>query len=248
MSSVALAIIAVTVLATSFLSGIFGMAGGMILLGVLLVWLEVAPAMMLFGTIQATANGSRSVLWRRHVHWSIVARYMVGAAVAFVLMRLVSFVPDKAMLYIGLGLMPFAVDMLPKGLTPDISRPGGPYVCGVIILVLQLVAGAAGHVLDLFFQKSGLGRREIVGTKAVCQTAGHVLRIAYFGSFASAYDASIPWWAYAGALVFAITGTWAAGLVLERMTDQYFRLWSRRLIVGISAVYLVRGLWLVIAP
>ena len=47
--SVALAIVAVTVLVTSFISGIFGMAGGLILLGVLLLFMDVAPAMVLFG-------------------------------------------------------------------------------------------------------------------------------------------------------------------------------------------------------
>jgi hypothetical protein len=29
------------------------------------------------------------------------------------------------------------------------------------------------------------------------------------------------------------------------MTDVHFRLWSRRVIVGISVVYLARGVWLV---
>lgn len=244
MGLAALGIIAVTVLATSFLSGIFGMAGGLILLGVLLIWLDVAPAMILFGAIQTTANGWRALLWRSHVQWSIVWRYLVGAAIAFIVMRSVSFEPSKAMLYIGLGLVAFAADLLPKSLTPDIGRPAGPYVCGVIILVLQLVAGAAGHVLDIFFQKSGLDRRAVVGTKAVTQTTGHVLRIAYFGSFAGAYDASIPWWAYVGALILAIVGTSLAGLVLERMTDGHFRAWGRRIIIGISVVYLARGIWL----
>lgn len=244
MGPLVLAIVAVTVLATSFLSGIFGMAGGLILLGVLLIWLDVAPAMVLFGTIQTTANGWRALLWRGHVQWSIVWRYLVGATIAFALMRSVSFEPSKAALYIGLGLIPFAADLLPKSLTPDISRPGGPYVCGIIIMVLQLVAGAAGHVLDLFYQKSGLDRRAVVGTKAISQTFGHLFRIAYFGSFASAYDATIPWWGYVGALILAIAGTSLAGLVLERMTDGLFRLWSRRVIVSISVVYLARGIWL----
>lgn len=244
MGPLALGIIAVTVLATSFLSGIFGMAGGLILLGVLLIWLDVAPAMVLFGTIQTTANGWRALLWRGHVQWSIVWRYLIGASVAFVAMRSVSFEPSKAMLYIGLGLVPFAADLLPKSLTPDISKPAGPYACGLIIMVLQLVAGAAGHILDLFYQKSGLDRRAVVGTKAVSQTTGHLFRIAYFGSFASAYDETIPWWGYVGALILAIIGTSLAGLVLERMTDTHFRLWSRRVIVAISIIYLVRGIWL----
>jgi len=246
MSPLVLAVIAVTVLATSFLSGIFGMAGGLILLGVLLIWLDVAPAMMLFGAIQTTANGSRALLWLRHVQWQIVWRYMIGATTAFVAMRAISFVPDKATIYLALGILPFAAFLLPRNLAVDISRPYGPYVCGFVILTLQFVAGAAGHILDLFFQQSRLDRRAVVGTKAITQTTGHLMRIAYFGSFASAYDESIPWWGYAGAVVLAITGTSLAGQVLERMTDTHFRLWSKRVIMAVSVVYLTRGVWLLV--
>ena len=64
MAPAVLAIIAATILVTSFISGIFGMAGGIILLGVLLLFLDVAPAMMLFGTIQTASNGWRAALWR----------------------------------------------------------------------------------------------------------------------------------------------------------------------------------------
>jgi uncharacterized protein len=248
MGAAAIGIIAVTILATSFVSGIFGMAGGLILLGVLLIWLDVAPAMVLFGTIQTAANGWRAVLWRRHVHWSIIWRYLLGASVAFALMRAVSFVPGKAFLYLGLGLIPFAAYALPKALTPDITRPWGPYICGFVILILQLLAGATGHILDIFFQKSSLDRRAIVGTKAVTQCTGHLMRIAYFGSFASAYDSSIPGWAYGGALLLAVVGTTLAGFVLERMTDLHFRSWSRRITIAISLIYLARGLWLLAFP
>jgi uncharacterized membrane protein YfcA len=240
----AFAIVALTILSTSFLSGIFGMAGGLILLGVLLIWLDVAPAMVLFGVIQTTANGSRALLWLRHVQWPIIWRYLIGACVAFIAMRAVSFVPDKATLYIALGVIPFGAYLLPRALTADVTRPYGPYVCGFIILTLQLVAGAAGHILDLFFQQSRLDRRAIVATKAITQTSGHLMRIVYFGSFASAYDDSIPWWAYAGAIVLAITGTSLAGFVLERMSDTHFRMWSKRVIIAISIVYLTRGIWL----
>ena len=43
-----LALIGATIVFTSFLSGIFGMAGGMILLGVLLNYFDVAAGMILF--------------------------------------------------------------------------------------------------------------------------------------------------------------------------------------------------------
>ena len=240
----ALGIVGVTVLATSFLSGIFGMAGGLILLGVLLVYMDVAPAMVLFGVIQTAANGWRALLWRAHIQWSIVGRFVLGALGMFLVMRTIAFVPDKAMLYLGLGLIPFAADALPKRYQPDISRPGAPYLCGAFIMLIQLLAGAAGHILDMFFQKSGLDRKAIVGTKAITQSVAHLLRIGYFGSIEGAYDIHVPWWAFAVAIGLAFTGTTLAASVLERMTEANFRAWSRRIIFAVAASFIVRGVWL----
>jgi len=244
----ALGVVAVTILVTSFISGIFGMAGGMMLLGVLLLYMDVAPAMVLFGAIQTSSNGWRAALWLQHVDWGIVWRYLVGSTAMFLLLRTVAILPSKAMLYIGLGIIPFAADLLPKRLTPDITRPGAPYICGAFIIVLQLMAGAAGHILDIFFQKSRLDRKTIVATKAVTQVAGHLYRIAYFGSFEFAFDVSIPWWGYAGAIALSFAGTSLAAPVLVRMTDEGFRMWSRRVTIGVATVYLTRGLWLVAVP
>ena len=53
----AIAAVAMAVLGASIVSGIFGMAGGMILLGVLLLFMDVAPGMVLFGVIQIASNG-----------------------------------------------------------------------------------------------------------------------------------------------------------------------------------------------
>ena len=238
--------LALLVVATSFLSGIFGMAGGLILLGALLAVLDVAPAMVLFGTTQLASNGWRGVLWRAHVRWPLVWRYTIGSVVAFLAMRLVAFLPGKALVYLGLGLMPFAVELLPGRLSPDITRPGAPFICGAAVMVLQLLAGASGNVLDVFFQKSPLDRKAIVATKAVTQVLAHALRIAYFGSFAQAFDAHLPWWIYAGAVGLAIAGTTLAASLLHAMTDIDFRRWSRWVIKSVSLTYAARGSWLLL--
>ena len=52
MTASALAIIGGTIVISSFISGVFGMAGGMVLLGVLLVYFDVATGMVLFSIIQ----------------------------------------------------------------------------------------------------------------------------------------------------------------------------------------------------
>jgi uncharacterized protein len=244
----ALAVLGVTVLASSFISGLFGMAGGMILLGVMLIFMDVAPAMVLFGIIQGVSNGWRATLWWRYVEWSVVWRFLVGSTLIFLLLRSVALLPSKATLYFTLGLLPFAADLVPKRVSLDITRPGVPYVAGALIIVLQLMAGAAGHILDVFFQKSRLDRKTIVATKAVTQVMGHVYRIIYFGSFGATFDTSIPWWVYLAAVALTLAGTSLAATVLTRMTDDGFRTWSRRVTLGVSVTYIARGLWLVAVP
>src|SRR4051812_50194288 len=50
--------------ATAFLSGLFGMAGGMILIGVLLMLMPLPTAMGLHAITQMASNGWGAFLWR----------------------------------------------------------------------------------------------------------------------------------------------------------------------------------------
>ena len=63
------ALILVCVLLTSILSGVIGMAGGMILMAILVSVVSVAAAMMIHGAVQAAANGSRAWFLRSHIQW-----------------------------------------------------------------------------------------------------------------------------------------------------------------------------------
>src|SRR3954464_16093839 len=116
MTPIAYALIGFTIISTSFISGLFGMAGGMILVGVLLAYFDVATGMVIFSIIQFAANGWRAVLWWRFVLWRIFFVYVAGAVLSFAIMRYVAIVPGKAAVYLGLGLMPFALELLPKNM------------------------------------------------------------------------------------------------------------------------------------
>ena len=63
MTPLLISVLCLAMVGTSFLSGIFGMAGGMILVGILLVLLPVPEAMMLHGVTQMASNGWRGLLW-----------------------------------------------------------------------------------------------------------------------------------------------------------------------------------------
>ena len=238
-----LAVLGGTILISSFISGTFGMAGGMVLLGVLLVYLPVTTAMVLFSAIQFVANGWRAILWWRFVRWPIFNRYVVGSVLAFAILRLIAYVPDKATVYILLGLIPFAVELLPLRARPNIEWRGMPFVTGFLTTVVQFMAGVGGPFLDVFFQKSLLDRKTTLATKAVTQSFSHVLRAAYFGSFGGVQGIDAPW-ILVGAILVAIVGTSVTPLIIERMTDHGFRRWTRAIILTVSGTYLIRGAWL----
>jgi uncharacterized membrane protein YfcA len=235
----AIAVIGITIVFSSFLSAVFGMAGGMILLGVLLAYLDVAAAMILFSTIQFFVNGARVVQWRDYVLWPIFCWYVAGAAVAFIIMWSIAFVPDKATIYLLLGIMPFVIEILPAAMRPNIEWRGVPMVTGFFTTIVQILAGVGGLMLDLFFQKSMLDRKTTNATKAVAQTFSHVVRWIYFGVLAG--TGNLPLWIIAPAVALGIGGAWLAPFVIERMTDHGFRQWTRALIFTISIVYLVRA-------
>jgi uncharacterized protein len=234
-----LALLGATIVFTSFLSGVFGMAGGMILLGVLLNYFDVATAMILFSIIQLFANGWRALQWRSYVLWPIFGWYVLGAAISFAGMWMIAFVPDKTMVFLTLGLMPFAIEGLPAAARPNIEWRGVPFLTGVATTVIQILTGIGGMFLDIFFQKSMLDRKTTNATKAVTQSFSHVVRALYFGSLSGIGD--VPLWATGPAILLAIGGTSLAPFVIERMTDHGFRQWTRVLIFAISVVYLFRA-------
>jgi len=236
-----LALIGATIVFSSFLSGVFGMAGGMVLLGVLLNYFDVPTGMILFSIIQLFANGWRVLQWRRYVLWPIFGWYVIGAAISFAGMWMIAFVPDKAMVYLALGLMPFAIEALPA-MRPNIEWRGVPFITGVATTIIQILAGVGGLFLDIFFQKSMLDRKTTNATKAVAQSFSHVVRAFYFGSLSGVGD--LPLWWTGPAILLAIAGTSLAPFVIERMTDHGFRQWTRAIIFAISTVYLVRAGWL----
>jgi len=242
LSLIALAALAAAILVTSFISGILGMAGGMMLMGVLLVLLPLPAAMMLHGIAQLAANGSRALMLWREIDRRVIAGYAAGAVVvlgAFVVTRCVA---DKTIALITMGLTPFAALALPDRLQLDVERPWHPLACGAACTVLALTAGVAGPVLDVFFARSAMSRHRVVATKAATQSLGHVMKIVYFGGVVAAGNDAIPIWLAVSVVVLAVTGTSLSRRVLERISDASFRAWTRWTIMGIGAAYLASGL------
>src|SRR6266852_1400167 len=194
-----MAALAVVVTATSFISGIFGMAGGMLLIGFLLFVVPVQTAMVMHGVTQIAANGWRAFLW-------------------------------------------------PQRIAPNIEGPGQAYMAGVIGGAIQLVSGVTGPLLDIFYVRTGMTRQVNVATKAAAQVLGHLSKVAYFAAVIEgpAGRDLEQWLVMAYAACFAVLGTTLSRSLLDRMSDKQFYRWTRRVILGVGAVYAGQGFWLMV--
>ena len=151
MSLLTATIILGAALFTSFVSSIFGMLGGLLLMAVLITLMSTGPAMVLHGLIQFASNGYRAFLNRQNIQWCIIGAFLIGAVAALAMLVFISFVPDEATVLIALGALPFIAAGLPKNLSLDISRPYMPIFAGLVIVPVNMLAGVGGPLLDVFF-------------------------------------------------------------------------------------------------
>jgi uncharacterized membrane protein YfcA len=239
-------ILAVSGLVTSFVSGILGMAGGMMLMGVLLAVMPVPAAMMLHGVTQLASNGWRAMLWRTQVVWRVFRGYVLGALVATGVFVVLQFVVSKPVALIAMGLTPFLALALPEKLHLNVERRGHPFACGAVCSALSLTAGVSGPILDVFFVRSQLGRHAVVATKAMTQSFSHLLKIAYFGGVVATGRGTVDPWIGAMMVALAVAGTSLAAPVLRRMDDQAFRKWTRWTVSALGVFYLASGVVLLL--
>ena len=220
-----LAILTIASVATAVLSAIVGMAGGIVLLSVMLLFLEPIVAIPLHGAVQLVSNGSRAFIQRRHVDWGITARYAaLLVPMGFVGLGIVSWLPatvTRMMIGVFVLAATWAPGVLLLGTHPEASDRGRRFVVlGGVVGVLNMTVGATGPLIAPFFLNLGLTRQQLIGTKAACQALGHLVKIVIFGVAVFAFAG------FAAPLALlalaAVAGTWFGSRILGRVSERAF--------------------------
>lgn len=237
------AFVAAAAFLTAMLSGVFGMAGGLLLMGALAAVLPVQAAFVTHGLLQLVANGWRAVLHRKHVRWDIVGWYALASLAAGVAVALLAFTPSKPLLFLLLGLVPGLTWLPQRWIRLDAARPPQAFLSGLSVTGLNLTAGVAGPLLDIFFVRTELTRHAIVATKAATQVFAHLAKILVYGAPLAAAGAKglPPWPVFALAVPLSMAGTFLGGRILERMSDVNFKRWTRWIVTAVGVSYLARA-------
>lgn len=240
MTIVGLVTLMPVVLVTSFLSGIFGMAGGLILLWFLFLVAPASTAITVHGIIQMVSNGSRAWFSRQFLDVKILAIVCLGLALAASILSSIQYSPNAAIASIVLGLLPLVLWVPKSWLILDASRPVHAFLCGFISGGLSVMVGSAGPLIDVFFIRTQLDRRVVIATKAAIQVVAHLSKVIFYLSALQTFDA-IGWAVVLLCVPTTVFGAWLGKFVLDRISDVQFRSWTRLIVTAIGLVFLLQG-------
>jgi uncharacterized membrane protein YfcA len=237
------AFILAAVLATATLSGIFGMAGGLILMGVLTAVMPAAAALAIHGLVQMASNASRIVLHLKHVSWRVVGFYAIGAFATMGAFTVIAYTPSKSVVYLALGLLPILVWLPERYIPLDAARPTHAVLAGILSTALALTSGVSGPLADVFLVRSVLTRHQVLSTKAALQMFSHVSKVVFYGGaiLMAGGGGFAPPWLLVGSCLLAVAGVSIGARVLDKLSDQGFQSWRRWIFTAIAAAYLVQA-------
>ncbi|SVC85067.1 uncharacterized protein METZ01_LOCUS337921, partial [marine metagenome] len=194
------------------------------------------------GITQTFSNGPRVWWYRHHIRKVVLIPYTLGAFTILGIFSVTAFIPPAGLIFLLIGLFPFLTRMLPKSFNLDIEQPKIAFLSGLAVTLTQMLAGASGPVLDIFYLQSKLTKEEILGTKAVTQTFGHILKLIYYGSLMMSAGNSLNGWLITTVIVAALLGNFLGSLIVKRISDVQFKMAGRYIVLIIGAIYLAKGL------
>jgi len=230
------------VLFTSVFSGIFGMAGGMILIAGLLFFYSPTEAIFIHGILQFFANAQRYYQLRAYVEVKVLLYYLAGSLLSFGLLKHLGFVPSEQAIYVFMGLTAFIGAFrlrLPLSLKDRLVAG----VAGLVVSALQ-IAGISGALLDVLCQDKRFSRHEVVGLKSAAISISHFLKVMFMYQLLGSEQV---WQNFASMEVFfylaaVVLGTYLGKRVLDRLSDKNFFRYTSFILLTISLYYFYKAI------
>ncbi|MDB5969256.1 MAG: sulfite exporter TauE/SafE family protein [Hydrocarboniphaga sp.] len=227
---------------TAALSGIAGLGGGTILIGLFYAaGLTPVQAVPLFAAVQLVSNGSRVLAYVRHVHWGATGWFLLASVPAtFVVAPWIERI-DANWVQILLALL-ILVSLIPaRG--GEARAPLPPrtsfIVAGLLNGAFGLVVGATGLLVGRLFLRPEWRRETTLGTMALTQALGHLLRVLAYGFVGfSAFTQPRLLLALCAAV---IAGTWLGRRLNAYLDEERFALLFKTLLVLLSIKLLWEG-------
>jgi len=221
------------------------MGGGIVLLGVMSILMIPGVVVPIHGIVQLSSNTTRTLLFLKHVRWSVFLIYVVpatlgamGASVLWSGDKLHWFKP-----VIGAFIISYLIYRRYKPTVRNV--PLWVYApLGVCTGFLAIFVGATGPFLAPFMLRDDFTKENIIATKSICQFWVHLTKIPIFLSLGFDYTSH---GVLLGCLIIAVIGgTFLGKKLLGKISEALFLTVFQVVLVAI-AVYLMvpwlTGFW-----
>lgn len=168
-------------LATSFISGVIGMGGGVLLLSIMTFFLPFQLIVPIHGVVQLISNTSRSWYLRKNILWDFFVPFLFGTPFGLIVSYfLLKNIKGPTWYYLLLGIFITYVIFKPKKFPEIRLRKKGWFLLGIAAAIQGPILGVTGPLLAPFFSRSDIQKENIVATKAVQQIVTHFFKIPLF--------------------------------------------------------------------
>ena len=207
---------------TAIISAVVGMAGGIVLLSVMTLFLDLSVIVPVHGVVQLVSNTSRTFSLKDHVERRILVPAMIGLPIGtFVGTQIIKAIDNRQVFYFLIAGLIFYTLFKPKRL-PSLKIPfWGFAILSFFVGVLNPLVGATGPFQAPFYLRDDLTKEQIVATKASTQAFGHVLKIPAF--LYLGFDYSEYWLMTTLMVIGVVVGTRYGVSLLKKMNEQSFR-------------------------
>ena len=181
-SVVTLLTITSTAFVTSTLTALIGAGGGTALLLVMLWFVPAASVVPVHGCIQLASNTARVVLFRRHMHWPVIIRFVIPMpAGVYVGLQLYGMLDQSALQLVIAGFVLLSLLVRVPGAMAGRAFPAWAYLpAGFLIGGANMLVGVLAPVLGAILRFERLDKERTVGTLGFFGFAGNVFKTAGF--------------------------------------------------------------------
>jgi uncharacterized membrane protein YfcA len=206
--------------ATSMLTAVTGIGGGMMLIAIMPGFLPAAAIVPVHAFVQLFANSSRALFGWRFLHWEFVLAFiagsLIGGTIAAGIAREINL--EYTPLFIAAYIL-FTVWGPPLKFS---NPPRGEFVIiGTVQTGLSMLVGATGPMALAALVARGLQRDALVVSGALMTTFTHLIKVLLFALLGFSFTGY--WQLIAGMSVAVIVGALLGTHIRYRVPEALFR-------------------------
>jgi len=174
---------------TSFVAGIVGVGGGLMLIAILPSFLPLQALIPIHGFTQMFSNLSRAYFGYKDIAFEVVPKFLIGSVFGVSLIALIldmislEYIP----LFIGIYIL---LSLWSKKFNDKIKKYENYYLIGFLQSGLSVVVGATGPLTMTLLLKEYDDKNKVVATAALLMSITHCMKVlvfVYFGFMFSEY-------------------------------------------------------------